>query len=200
MQAMAGLLIVAIMIGAGMDTNMMNGVAQNAKKRRPTHEKTIEKRDGAEKSGERRRGWRGSREAVNLDSVYLQLPVAGLTTRHLNDTWGAARSEGRTHEGIDIFASRNTPVLSASDGVIIRQGESDRGGTVVWIYGTDGLSHYYAHLENFSDHKVGQNVAAGDTIGYVGNSGNAITTPPHLHYGVYTDTGATNPYPLLTRR
>lgn len=128
------------------------------------------------------------------------VPVAGVVRRSLADTWGATRSEGRAHEGIDIFAERNTPVIAAADGRITRQGESERGGLVVWVQGSGGLRHYYAHLEAFSDHAPGDRVRAGDTIGYVGNSGNAITTPTHLHYGVYTDSGAVNPYPLLVRR
>ena len=132
------------------------------------------------------------------NSFNYTVPVEGVVARSLADTWGALRSEGRSHEGIDIFAERNTPVIAAIDGRIFRQGISERGGNVVWVLGVDGRRHYYAHLEGFSDHRTGDRVKRGETIGYVGNSGNAITTPPHLHYGVYTSEGATNPYPLLT--
>lgn len=128
------------------------------------------------------------------------VPVSGVVTRSLVDTWGALRSEGRSHEGIDIFAKRNTPVVAAVGGRIVRIGLSERGGKIVWVQGEDGYRHYYAHLEDFSDHQRGDRVRRGETIGYVGNSGNAVTTPPHLHYGVYAHDGAINPYPLLTGR
>lgn len=136
----------------------------------------------------------------NDGNVEYIVPVEGVVPRSLVDTWGALRSEGRSHEGIDIFAKRNTPVIASIDGRIVRQGVSERGGNVVWVVGDDGRRHYYAHLEAFSEHQTGERVRRGETIGYVGNSGNAITTPTHLHYGVYTSQGAINPYPLLTGR
>ena len=128
----------------------------------------------------------------------LEVPVLGVVVSELADTWGGPRSEGRRHEGIDIFAERNRPITPAVAGRIFRQGWSDRGGHVVWVLGDDGRRHYYAHLEGFGAQETGQRVEPGDTIGFVGNSGNAQTTPPHLHYGIYTRQGAINPYPLLT--
>ncbi len=121
--------------------------------------------------------------------------------KHLTDTWGASRSSGRTHEGIDILAPRGTKVFSATEGLVADLRNNNLGGKVVWIMGPAGTWHYYAHLD---DHKrglsVGDYVKKGDLIGYVGNTGNARHTAPHLHYGLYLQgkgRGAVNPYPYL---
>ncbi|MBV7501546.1 M23 family metallopeptidase [Achromobacter sp. ACM05] len=130
--------------------------------------------------------------------VSLPVPVQGVAPRRLADTWGAARSGGRTHQGIDIFAKRGTPVVSATEGVVTRIGENTLGGQVVWVMGPGRQMHYYAHLDGYADIRRGQLVAPGDVLGFVGNTGNAKGTPPHLHYGIYAGGGALNPYPLLT--
>lgn len=127
----------------------------------------------------------------------LAMPVSGVKPRALRDTWHAARSEGRKHEGIDIFAKRGTAVRSATEGIVLRVGENRLGGQVVWVLGPGGQRHYYAHLDRFSDVAAGMRVEEGRVLGYVGNTGNARTTPPHLHYGVYGADGPVNPYPLL---
>jgi len=128
----------------------------------------------------------------------LPVPVEGVAPHRLSDTWGAARSGGRSHEGIDIFAPRGTPVLAATRGVVTRRGDNPLGGHVVTVMGPGRQWHYYAHLEDWSDVEAGDWVEAGTVLGYVGNSGNAAGTPPHLHYGIYGAGGALNPYPLLT--
>jgi murein DD-endopeptidase MepM/ murein hydrolase activator NlpD len=127
----------------------------------------------------------------------LPMPIAGLTPKALNDTWHAPRGSARRHEGIDIFARKGTPVLSTTEGIVIRRGENNLGGQVVWVLGPAGQRHYYAHLDAFTDVGPGDFVEPGTVLGYVGNTGNARTTPPHLHYGIYTAGGAINPYPLL---
>jgi len=127
----------------------------------------------------------------------LPVPVAGVKPSGLADTWGGARSEGRKHEGIDIFAKRGTPVLSSTEGVVLRVGTNRLGGQVVWVLGPGGQRHYYAHLQRYGDVHAGMRVDAGKVLGYVGNTGNAATTPPHLHYGIYEAGGAVNPYPFL---
>ena len=131
----------------------------------------------------------------------LPIPVDGVKTNSLTDTWGASRSSGRQHEGIDIMAPRGTKVYSATDGLIADLRNNNLGGKVIWISGPNGSWHYYAHLD---DHKRGLNVGdfvkKGDHIGYVGNTGNARHTAPHLHYGIYLGgkgRGAVNPYPYL---
>lgn len=130
----------------------------------------------------------------------LPVPVQGVKPQQIADTWGAARSQGRRHEGVDIFAKRGTPVLSTTKGLILSVGVNTLGGNVVWVLGPDMSRHYYAHLESYGRFSQGEWIKAGDVIGYVGNSGNARITPPHLHYGIYYQTkGAINPYPYLAR-
>jgi peptidoglycan LD-endopeptidase LytH len=127
----------------------------------------------------------------------LPMPVPGMTPKALNDTWHAPRGSARRHEGIDIFAKKGSPVVATTEGIVMRRGESQLGGKVVWVLGPAGQRHYYAHLDGFADVSVGHFVQPGTVLGYVGNTGNARTTPPHLHYGIYTAGGAINPYPLL---
>jgi murein DD-endopeptidase MepM/ murein hydrolase activator NlpD len=127
----------------------------------------------------------------------LPVPVEGVRPRALRDTWHGARSEGRKHEGIDIFARRGTPVLSSTEGIVTQVGTNRLGGLVVWVMGPGGQRHYYAHLDRHADVEAGMRIRAGRVLGYVGDSGNARGTPPHLHYGVYDIGGAINPYPLL---
>ncbi|HCQ45578.1 MAG TPA: peptidase M23 [Achromobacter sp.] len=140
--------------------------------------------------------WHMARLAWQQAPSSLPLPVQGVSARRLTDTWGAARSGGRQHEGIDIFAARGTPVLSTTEGVVMQVGTNNLGGQVVWVLGPGRQRHYYAHLDGYADIERGQLVAPGDVLGYVGNTGNARGTPPHLHYGIY-DGGAINPYTLL---
>lgn len=128
------------------------------------------------------------------NSLPNPLPEQGLA-----DTWGAARSQGRTHEGIDIFAPRGTPIQSTTQGIVSKVGNNNLGGRIVVVVGPGGAGHYYAHLEDYADISPNDWVNAGDIIGYVGDSGNAKGTPPHLHYGIYINGSAVNPYPLLQK-
>jgi murein DD-endopeptidase MepM/ murein hydrolase activator NlpD len=129
----------------------------------------------------------------------VAMPVSGVRPKGLRDTWHGARSGGRKHEGIDIFAKRGTEVQSATEGIVLRVGDNQLGGHVVWVLGPGAQRHYYAHLDRFADVAAGMQVQAGTVLGYVGNTGNAAGTPPHLHYGVYGNGGAINPYPILQR-
>ena len=133
-------------------------------------------------------------ELPTENSLPSPLPEQGLT-----DTWGAARSQGRSHEGIDIFAARGTPIQSTTQGIVRKVGENNLGGRVVVVVGPGGAGHYYAHLEDYADISANDWVNAGDIIGYVGDSGNAKGTPPHVHYGIYINGSAVNPYPLLQK-
>lgn len=142
--------------------------------------------------------WKTLQLVTESPPLTLPVPVQGITPAQLHDTWGAARSGGRTHQGIDIFAPRGTPVLAATRGVVTRRGENRLGGRVVTVMGPGRQFHYYAHLEDWAPLEPGDWVEAGTLLGYAGTSGNAANTPPHLHYGIYTPTGAINPYPLLT--
>ena len=127
----------------------------------------------------------------------LPVPVRGVAPRGLRDTWHGARSEGRKHEGIDIFARRGTAVTASTEGIVLRVSTNRLGGQVVWVLGPGGQRHYYAHLDRYADIEDGERVRAGTVLGYVGTTGNAAGTPPHLHYGIYEVGGAINPYPLL---
>ncbi|MBF9253769.1 M23 family metallopeptidase [Pontibacter sp. 172403-2] len=129
----------------------------------------------------------------------LAFPVPGKTSRNIASVWGDERDGGaRRHEGVDIFAKRGTPALAASDGFITRVSTTPIGGKVVWLSDMDHRqSLYYAHLDSQLV-APGQRVQTGDTLGLIGNTGNAITTNPHLHFGIYrAGRGATNPYPYL---
>lgn len=131
----------------------------------------------------------------------LHLPVVGIKTQQLTDTWGASRGQGRSHEGIDIMAARGTHVLSATEGVIADLRNNNLGGKVIWVVGPNSSWHYYAHLDAHRNGlKVGDYVRRGEHIGYVGNTGNAQFTAPHLHYGLYLQgkgRGAVNPFLYL---
>ncbi|HVM09062.1 MAG TPA: peptidoglycan DD-metalloendopeptidase family protein [Acidimicrobiales bacterium] len=128
-------------------------------------------------------------------------PVGG--PHSYSDTFGAPRMFGTAyahlHQGTDIFAAHGTPLLACERGVLIRIGSDTLGGTKLWLVGASGTRYYYAHLSAFAEGVVeGKVVAAGDVIGYVGNTGNAATTPAHLHFEVHPNGGpAVNPYPLL---
>lgn len=135
--------------------------------------------------------------AMPVPTVYL-IPVDNVKVASLQDSWHAPRDGGRRrHEGIDIFAPRGTAVRSTTEGIVLRIEQTRLGGRVIWILGPGGQRHYYAHLDRFAGVFPGMRVDAGTIIGYVGNSGNAAGTPPHLHYGLYTTTGPINPHPLL---
>jgi murein DD-endopeptidase MepM/ murein hydrolase activator NlpD len=138
------------------------------------------------------------RLSVELEAA-LPFPVKGRADDAVGSLFGMPRDAGtRHHEGIDIFAPRLTPVLAVADGRATPR-ENKLGGNTVWL-STPGVSYYYAHLERATV-KSGERVRAGDVIGYVGNSGNAATTDPHLHFGIYRwGKGAVDPYPLLQAR
>ena len=134
----------------------------------------------------------------------LHMPVAGLAPSQTRSTWHAPRSGHRRHEGIDLFAARGTPVLSATKGEVWRVGNDSRGGRVVTVLGEGRSLYYYAHLDDWADGLMkGQRVERGMVLGTVGNTGNARTTPPHLHFGVYRlglfRNRAVDPAPLLAK-
>lgn len=130
----------------------------------------------------------------------LLMPVDGVHVAEVADTWGAPRSGGRKHEGQDIFAERGTPIRPVVGGYVTTVANRGLGGKQVYVTGKGGRQYYYAHLDGFAEVAYGDKVTTDTVIGYVGNTGNAISTPPHLHFGVYTTTGAINPYPLFRDR
>ncbi len=121
-------------------------------------------------------------------------PVAGNTW--FVDTWGAPRSGGRTHKGVDMAAARGTPLVAMDNGKV-RLGWHYAGGRQIYIYADNGTFYYYAHLSGYaSGLSSGQRVSKGQTIGYVGSTGNASTS--HLHLGMGPRSGVyVNPYPTV---
>ena len=112
------------------------------------------------------------------------------------DSWGFPRSGGRRHKGVDMFNTRNTPLVAVVDGKV-KFSSNSLGGLSTHLY-AGGTTYYYTHLEKHpSNISSGQNVKAGTVIGYLGNSGNARYTSPHLHFEIRPNNVAINPYPTV---
>ena len=143
------------------------------------------------------RGGSCTLEIRNIAS--LDFPVAGHDVSAIGSTFGASREAGRrTHHGVDIFARRHTEVLATSNARVRRVDEWKLGGNIIWLDDPErNIRLYFAHLQTH-DVEQGVWVKAGERIGTVGNSGNARTTPPHLHFGVYArGEGPIDPYPFI---
>lgn len=128
-------------------------------------------------------------------------PISGGGNKNIQSFWADPREGGkRSHEGVDIFAPKGTPVLAVTDGIIGYTGEKGLGGKQVWLRdGIFGKSIYYAHLDSIAVSK-GKRVKLGDTLGFVGNTGNAKTTPAHLHFGIYKAAiGPVNPLSYIKK-
>ncbi|HXR99815.1 MAG TPA: M23 family metallopeptidase [Pyrinomonadaceae bacterium] len=140
----------------------------------------------------------------------LIVPVAGVRPDQLLDTYSDARSEGRTHDAIDIPAAAETPVLAAADGKIIKLFQSERGGTTIYqLSANQEMIFYYAHLSHYAEGLAeGNLVKQGEVIAYVGDTGNAGAGNYHLHFSIalvtdpkrYWEGANINPYPLLQNR
>jgi peptidoglycan LD-endopeptidase LytH len=139
----------------------------------------------------------------------LVLPVAGVSTRDLRDSFEQPRSDGRHHEAIDILAPRGTPVFAAVDGTIRKLFTSGAGGLTIYEFDVpQNRIYYYAHLDRYRDglHEQ-ETVAHGEVIGYVGTSGNAPANTPHLHFAIanlptskeWWKGEAIDPYPILMK-
>ena len=145
-----------------------------------------------------------------VGELSLLVPVAGVRPDQLLDTFSDARSEGRSHDAIDIPAAAGTPVLAATDGEIVKLFLSERGGTTIYQLSPDRkLILYYAHLQSYADGLVaGKTVRRGEVIAYVGDTGNAGAGNYHLHFSIsviadpkrYWEGTNINPYPLLTKK
>ncbi len=138
----------------------------------------------------------------------LLMPVDGAVVAEVYPSFGDPRSGGRMHEGVDIMAPRGTPVRPAAPGFVTRLSTPDLGGISVTLLGDGGVRYFYTHLDAIADGlEVGQFVDPGAVIGYVGNTGNAASTAPHLHFGVYMGSlqewcgwQPVDPLPLLIDR
>jgi murein DD-endopeptidase MepM/ murein hydrolase activator NlpD len=125
-------------------------------------------------------------------------PVAGPSA--FVDSWGAPRSGGRTHKGVDMMGAKGTPLAAVGDGYITMS-YGVLGGNIVWLHADHGVSYFYAHLDGYPAWLVdGQRVARGDVVGYMGDTGNPAPGAYHLHFGLYPGgAAAVNPYPTVAR-
>ena len=119
---------------------------------------------------------------VNVGSGWI-CPVAGPNA--FGDTWGAPRSGGRTHQGVDMMSPGGTPLVAVVAGDVTMKTNA-LGGNVVWLTGVDGAKYYYAHLAAWEGGS--RSVSAGEVIGYVGSTGN--TSANHLHFEIHPGGGA----------
>jgi murein DD-endopeptidase MepM/ murein hydrolase activator NlpD len=147
-------------------------------------------REEAEKNG-------GSDGIPDEVTPGFQCPVPG--SHFLND-WGVPRPGGRRHQGNDMFAPRGSKNVAVADGVV-SLGTNTLGGITVWLRADHGVSYYYAHLEGYaSGLRSGQRVEGGQTVGYVGNTGNAVGLATHTHFEIHPGGGrAVNPYFTLVK-
>ena len=139
----------------------------------------------------------------------LIIPVAGVRPDQLHDTFSESRSEGRVHDAIDIAAPLGTPVLAAADGTIVKLFYSERGGITIYQLSADNkFVYYYAHLDRYAEGLTeGHFAKQGESIAYVGDTGDAGAGNYHLHFSIalisdpkhYWEGVNINPYPLLKR-
>ncbi len=125
-------------------------------------------------------------------------PIAAPTT--FSDDWLAARAGGRYHEGIDLFADRGSPVVAVAGGTVYRVGYSGISGNRFWLRDAAGTTYFYAHLDGFSSAaREGATVGKGTVLGYVGDTGDARGTSPHVHFEIHPGGGGpTRPYPIVS--
>ncbi|MGF6275675.1 murein DD-endopeptidase MepM/ murein hydrolase activator NlpD [Massilia sp. UYP11] len=138
----------------------------------------------------------------------LLVPVQGIASHQLTDTFYQPRGEQRQHEALDIMAPTGTPVRAAADGKVVKLFQSKPGGLTVYQFDPgEQYAYYYAHLDRYADNiKEGMEVKRGDIVGYVGATGNADPAAPHLHFAVVALTPEKewwkgtplNPFPLMS--
>ncbi len=134
-----------------------------------------------------------------LDGTYM-FPVLGATANDYSNDFGAPRADTGFHQGIDVFAAAGTPILAINDGVLSNVGWNTLGGRRFWLTDRYGHQFYFAHLSGFSPlAKDGAQVKRGDVIAFLGNSGDAEGTPPHLHFEMHPAGGwAVPPFQYIT--
>ncbi|WP_256573220.1 M23 family metallopeptidase [Pseudomonas sp. CC6-YY-74] len=148
-------------------------------------------------------------EPLQVHPGALLVPVTGIVTAQLSDTFDDKRGTERIHEALDIMAPLKTPVVAVDDGKVVKLFDSVPGGLTVYQYDASGtFAYYYAHLDSYAASLVeGQELKRGDLLGYVGATGNANPLAPHLHFAIFLlgsekqwwKGTAINPYPLFQR-
>jgi murein DD-endopeptidase MepM/ murein hydrolase activator NlpD len=146
-------------------------------------------------------------EGMEVGPAGLAIPVAGIKSAQLTDTFTASRAGGRSHDAIDIMAPEGAPVIAAADGKIEKLFNSVRGGITIYERSNDGRwTYYYAHLSAYAPGLAeGQSVKRGQVIARVGHTGDASAAGPHLHFAInqmgpndrWWNGSPINPYPLL---
>jgi len=134
------------------------------------------------------------------------MPLANIDPKTLTDTFNDART-GHKHEALDIAAPRGTPVLAVAEGNVVKLFNSKQGGLTVYQFdNSQRYAYYYAHLDRYAPGlKEGMLLRKGDTLGYVGSTGDASPNAPHLHFAVFQlgpeknwwQGTALNPLPML---
>jgi murein DD-endopeptidase MepM/ murein hydrolase activator NlpD len=147
-------------------------------------------------------------EAIDaeLTAKHLAFPVQGYDARLLRNTFDEMRG-GHRHEALDIMAERGTPVIAVEDGRVVKLFRSVPGGNTVYLFDpSERFAYYYAHLDRYAAGlKEGDAVRRGDVVGYVGSTGNASASAPHLHFTIFRlgpqrqwwKGEALDPYPYL---
>ncbi len=143
-----------------------------------------------------------------LAGAALLVPVQDVAAAQLHDTFSDARAAGRVHEAIDIMAPRGTPVLAVADGTVEKLFSSVPGGLTIYQFEPSGrYAYYYAHLDRYAEGlREHEAIRRGEVIGYVGSTGNADPSAPHLHFAIFElgperqwwKGAPINPYPFLT--
>ena len=202
--AAAGVPASAASTEAGLDneiSELLSNMAHDLSRIKSREREQIEKVGGTIQAQAVRPPAAQSRISIYSAPSTLRLPIIGLTSADLDDNYGAPRDGGkRSHRGIDIFAPRGAQVVAVTDGYISYIGEQGKGGRCLWLVTDNGTSFYYAHLDRWAPGLYeGMEVSSGSLLGYVGTTGNAVHTPPHLHFQVVDNDEAVNPYPLLKR-
>ena len=130
----------------------------------------------------------GEPDIAQLRARALVLPVQGIDSARLSDTYTQARAAGLPHEALDIMAERGTPVLAVEDGEVVKLFFSKSGGITLYQFDPDRrYAYYYAHLDRYAEGvREGSKLRKGQVIGYVGSTGNALPGAPHLHFAIFT--------------
>lgn len=130
----------------------------------------------------------GEPDIAQLRARALVLPVQGIDSARLSDTYTQARAAGLPHEALDIMAQRGTPVLAVEDGEVVKLFFSQSGGITLYQFDPDRrYAYYYAHLDRYAEGvREGNKLRKGQVLGYVGSTGNALPGSPHLHFAIFT--------------